>query len=170
MVGVSKCPKSSDGCPNNAVVWLAGRCNDMAMQVADTPTHHRLDFKGLHFSPRPDDRFFVGVGLALNGKLYVGTAEGPGAEAGELECAARAAIRALESAAGHRVGFELDRVSNVGEFDTVLAHLSVSSPAGDHAQQLCGSCSVNGTPLNAAVKAVLKATNRLFETDFIYLR
>ncbi len=170
MVGVSKCPKSSDACPNNAVVRLAGRCNDLAMQVADTPTHHRLDFMELHFSQRSNERFFVGVDLASNGKLYAGTAEGPRADAGELECAARAALRALESAAGHRVVFRLGLVSKIGEFDTVLVHLSLLSPAGGHGQLLCGSCLVNGTPLNAAVKAVLKATNRLFETDFIYLR
>ena len=170
MVGVSKCPKSSDRCPNNAVVWFAGRCNDLAMQVADTPTHHRLDFKGLHFSQRPDDRFFVGVGLASTGKLYVGTAEGPRTEAGELECAARAAIRALESAAGHRVGFELRRVMKIGEFNAILVVLSLLSPVGDHAQLLCGSCLVNGTPLNAAVKAVLKATNRLFEANLVNRR
>ncbi len=140
------------------------------MQVADTPTHHRLIFKELRFSPQPNDRFFVGVELASNEKLYVGTAEGLGAEAGELECAARAALRALETAAGHRVVFGLNLVSKIGEFDTVLVHLSLSKPAGDHAPLLCGSCLVHGTPLNAAVKAVLKATNRLFETDFIYLR
>ncbi len=139
------------------------------MQVTESPTHHRLIFKELRVSPRPNDRFFVGVELASNGILYVGTAEGPGAEAGELNCAARAALRALETAAGHRVGFRLDLVSKIGEFDTVLVHLSLSSPTGDQAPLLCGSCLVKGTPLNAAVKAVLKATNRLFETDFIFL-
>ncbi len=108
--------------------------------------------------------------MASNGKLYAGTAEGQGAESGELECAARAALRALESAAGHRVAFRLNLVSKIGEFDTVLVHLSLLSPTGGHGQLLCGSCLVHGTPLNAAVKAVLKATNRLFETEFMFLR
>ncbi len=139
----------------------------LATQAAEGATSQRISFKALHFTPRPGGQFFVGLSLASkDGHLYVGTAEGP--EAGQLECAARAAICALQSVAGHRVGFQLYRVSKVGEFDTVLAHVSVSRPAGDHAQLLCGSCSVNGRPLNAAVKAVLKATNRLFETDFMH--
>ena len=98
----------------------------------------------------------------------MGTAEGPRSEAGEVKCAARAAIRALESAADHRIGFELRRVMKIGEFDAILVLLSLSRPIGDHAQLLCGSCLVNGTPLNATVKAVLKATNRLFEVPTLY--
>ena len=108
--------------------------------------------------------------MASNGKLYVGTAECPRSEPGEVECAAKAAIRALESAADHRVRFELRRVMKIGEFDAILALLSLSSPVGDHVQLLCGSCLVNGTPLNATVKAVLKASNCLFEDDYIFLQ
>jgi len=44
----AKCPKSSYQCPNSALVYLDRVAIFLAMQVADTPAHDRLNFKGLH--------------------------------------------------------------------------------------------------------------------------
>ena len=53
----------------------------------------------------------------------------------------------------------------------VLVILSLSKPAGERKMQLCGTCLIDDgdDPRHAAIKAVLQATNRLFETDFIFL-
>ena len=141
------------------------------MQVAVSTTHQRITFDKLRLKHIDKDQCVILVALAWpHGEIFFGTCKGEDSPTGQLACTAKATICALERAADHRVGFELERIREIGEDDTVLAHLSISQPAGDHVQELCGACLVNGEPLDAAAKAVLKATNRLFEAEFIFLR
>ena len=149
----------------------------LLMEVAKSSTSDRINFE-LDVRFLPGARVVAQVDLAFRDKgTYVGKAEGPSSRAGLFECAARATIRALESAthptvlksaADKRVGFELRDVIELGELGSVLILLSVSEAAGDRAWKLCGACLVDDEPERAAVKAVLKATNRLFENNFVY--
>ncbi len=151
------------------------------MQRTEGATSHRLYFEELGIEFLPGPRALVQVILAWRhkGGAYVGTAEGLSTKAELLKCSAQATIRALEAAAdasvfelaaGQGVGFELVEITELAKSVAVLVRLSVSEPAGGHVWKLCGTCFLDDEPLNAAVKAVLKATNRLFEDDYIFLR
>ncbi len=142
----------------------------MVMQLAEGAACRRIAFQKLRLQQFGKNQCVALISLAWpHGDVRFGTWKGEDSEKGQLECTAKATIRALESVAEHRVAFQLEQVSRISDLDTVLVHLSIANPAGDHVQLLCGSCLVKGTPLNAAVKAVLNATNRLFEDDFIFL-
>ncbi len=166
-----RCPKSSDQCPNSAVVYLRRVAIFVLMQPAEGATCRRIAFQKLRLQRFGKNQCVTLISLARpQGGVRFGTWKGEDSATGQLECAAKATIRALEAVTEHRVEFQLEEISRISDLDTVLVHLSVANPAGDHAQLLCGSCLVNGDPLHAAARAVLKATNRLFEIDFIYLR
>ncbi len=150
------------------------------MQRTEGATSHRIYFEELGVEFVPGLRILVQVILAWRhkGGAYVGTAEGLSTRAELLECSAQAAIRALESAAdpnvfesaaGPRVGFELVEITELAKSEALLVRLSVFEPAGGHVWKLCGTCFLDDEPPRAAVKAVLNATNRLFEDDYIFL-
>lgn len=103
-----------------------------------------------------------------DGEVFFGTCRGGGSDAGQLSCSATAAVTALEAAADHRVAFSLKWVTEVSEMNAVMVHLTAVLPEGGGRLELSGSSLVDGQPPNAAVKAVLSATNRLFETDFSF--
>lgn len=130
----------------------------------------RLDFDNLRLAHSEKARCVVLVALTESNKdVQVGTYEGDDTSIGRLECAAKATLQALESAAQHRVEFDLDLVRSLNSPRCVVVILSLSKPAGEPSMRLCGTCLVeDGDPLHAAIKAVLQATNRLFETDFIF--
>ncbi len=151
------------------------------MQRTEGATSHRIYFEELGIEFLPGPRALVQVILAWRhkGGAYVGTAEGPSTRAGLFECGAQATIRALEAAAdpsvfepaaGQAIGFELLEIIELAKSVAVLVRLSVSEPAGGRVWKLSGTCLVGDEPQRAAVKAVLKATNRLFEDDYIFLR
>ncbi len=141
------------------------------MQASESAAHSRLAFDKLRIEHFDNNTCVVLVVLTWpRGDVFFGASEGEDSDTGQLGSTAEAAIRALEQAADHRVAFELERVQQVSESNTVLAYLSISKPAAEHIRLLCGSCVTNGKPLHAAVKAVLNATNRLFESDFLYMR
>ncbi len=142
----------------------------LAMQASESATHPRLACGKLRIEHFDNNTCVVLVVLTWpQGEVFFGASEGDDSATGLLGSTAKATIRALEQAADHRVEFELEQVQQVSEFDAVLAQVSISKPAGEHLRRLCGSCLTNGQPLHAAVKAVLNATNRLFERDFIYV-
>lgn len=141
------------------------------MELAEGAACRRIAFEKLRLQRLGKNQCVTLITLARpQGDVRFGTCRGEDSDTGQLECTAKATIRALESVAEHRVEFQLEQISRISNLDTVLVHLSIANPAGDHAQLLCGSCLVNGDPLHAAARAVLKATNRLFEVEFVYLR
>ena len=140
------------------------------METTERAPRPRIVFNGLKPMSTPDNRCVITVYLTgPDGKSFEGTCEGEKSPTPQLECAATAALHALEAAAGGRVGFALRRVAEISELNTVVVHLSISRPAGDNVLLLNGAGFANGQPLHAAVKATLQATNRLFETGFVYL-
>lgn len=130
---------------------------------------HRLSFDTLRLEYLEKDRCVVLVVLGKSSNaVRFGACEGDDTSIGLLECAANATLRALASAAEHRVEFDLDLVRSLASPRCVVVTLSLSKPLGARKMRLCGSCLLNGDPLHAAAQAVLQATNRLFETDFIF--
>ena len=140
------------------------------MKTTELAPHPRIVFDGLKPMSTPDNRSVITVYLTrTDGKSFEGTCETEKSQTPRVKSAARAALRALEAAADGRVTFTLWRVAEISELNTVLVHLSISSPAGDNVLLLNGAGFVNGQPLHAAVKATLQATNRVLETGFIFI-
>lgn len=140
------------------------------METPELAPHPRIVFDGLEPMSTPDNGNVITVYLTRpDGKSFEGTYEGEKSPTPKVKSAAIAALRALEAVADGRVAFTLHRVVEMSELNTVVVHLSISRPAGDTVLLLNGTGFVNGQPLDAAVKATLHATNRVFETGFIFI-
>lgn len=139
------------------------------MLTTRTSGHGRITFEKLRVEPADKNECVVLVTLAWpDGEAFLGTCKGDGSDTGQLSCSATAAVKALEAASDHRVALALEGITEVSEMNAVMVHVTAALPEGGDLLELCGSSLVRGEPRNAAVKAVLKATNRLFETDFSF--
>lgn len=140
------------------------------MQTSDSIAPRRLTFDKLRLEHFKQDQCVVLVALTVaGGDVFFGTRAGEDSPSGQLECAAQATLRALESAAEHQGGFDLQLIESMSQVNAVVVQVAFSEPAGRQTLQLCGSSFVKDMPLHAAVRAVLQATNRLFETDFSFV-
>jgi hypothetical protein len=92
---------------------------------------------------------------------FIGSAEELGSQAGELRCAAQAAVEAIERAVGADVTFELLGVKAVRAFDATVVIVSLTSRAEDRPSRLVGSYITDDYSARGAALAVLNATNRL---------
>ena len=73
------------------------------MQTSDSVAPRRLTFDKLRLEHFKQDQCVVLVALTLAGDdVFFGTCGGGDSPSGQLECAAKAALRALESAAEHQ--------------------------------------------------------------------
>ncbi len=132
----------------------------MYSRQSRTPT--RIVFAGLRLEHIGDDRCVVLVALARpGGETFVGACEGEDSRAGNLECAGRAATRALQKATLQSVEIDLVAIEEVQESNSLVAVISHSDGTGDQHRNLSGACLLEDDPNRAAVKAVLRAANRL---------
>ena len=133
----------------------------------DTPGE-RLRFTVFEFERLVDGRCRAQVGYEWGpGQAFSGSAEGLGSEAGELRCAAQAALTALEEAVSGKITFSLLGVKAVRAFDSIVVLVSVSAHMGGESHRLVGSfLTEEQTPRSAAL-AVLHATNRLLGNLFV---
>jgi hypothetical protein len=101
----------------------------------------------------------VRVFLEWEGVSYSGDAVGEKGTAIELKTAAAAALDALETMTGQKLGVRLVGVKQVRAFDAELTVVSLYR-IGAPAQKLLGSVLTGADPLRAAALAVLNALNR----------
>ncbi len=92
---------------------------------------------------------------------FIGSAEELGSQAGELRCAAQAAVEAIERAVGGQARFELLGVKSVRAFDATVVIVSLTSRREERASRLVGSYITDDFSSRGAALAVLNATNRL---------
>lgn len=131
----------------------------------------RIRFEKLDLTQLPDSRCRASVVLSWSDENRVtGTAEGVSSPMGLLRCAAEATTRALERAVDNRVTLDLQGVTTIKAFDAVIVVVSLASRLSEHEQRVVGSAVANGKAAQAAVRAVLNATNRLMGDNLIYLR
>ncbi len=122
----------------------------------------RLRFEEFTFQRLPNGHCHARVVLSwTDGRHFVGEAEGVISQAGELRCAAQAAVRALERAAQPDLAFEVLGVKAVRAFDATVVIVSLSARSTDTVSRLVGSNLTQGDPGRGAALAVLNATNRL---------
>ena len=139
--------------------------------MTDNEPNVRIRFEDFEFEQRPDGSCSARVVLAWDeGKRFTGSAEGITSELGVLRCAADATTQALELAVDKRAKLDLQGVTTIKAFDTVVVVVSIASTIDGHTQRVVGSTVVDGDPGRAAVRAVLSATNRLLEGNTIFVR
>ncbi len=125
------------------------------------PEQRRVEFLRLSLEDLPDNRLSARVELEWLGVTYQGTADVVWQEHAEFVCAARATCRALEAVFEcEPVSFEYLKCEPTTAVGRLLAVAAVSVRAKDGAQYTVGVCPVSDDPADAAVRAVLSATNR----------
>ena len=98
---------------------------------------------------------------------FIGSAEELGSQAGELRCAAQAALGAIERAIAAEVNFELLGVKAVRAFDATVVIVSLTSrDQAARASRLVGSYITDDLSARGAALAVLNATNRVLGNIF----
>ncbi|MEN8376744.1 MAG: hypothetical protein ABFS34_15055 [Gemmatimonadota bacterium] len=115
---------------------------------------------------RENGRVMVAARLVHAGQEFSGEAAEPDFGLGSVRAAARAGLRAVESALLGAVVLELESASVVRALDrdVVLVAASALAPElGRRARHLAGAHPVEARPEGAAVLAALKATNRTAE-------
>jgi len=87
-------------------------------------------------------------------------------QAGELRCAATAAVQALGRVTQPNVSFELLGVKSVRAFDATVLIVSLSAREAAEARRLVGSFLTDADAPRGAALAVLNATNRILGNYF----
>jgi len=129
--------------------------------VADAATRRKLVFADLVIeSPRPK-RVEIRVLLRSGDTLVEGMEEGIDEAHSRVQLAARAAVKAIEKDLVDS-GVVLEGVRVLEAFDRKLVLAGVHGVGGRSSQLLVGTCEVKGSLEQAAVLAVLDATNRWF--------
>jgi hypothetical protein len=122
----------------------------------------RLRFSAFDFDRTPDGYCRARVVLSwADGAEFVGRAEGVVSPAGELRCAAAAALDAIVQAAGKQAMFDLLGVKAVRAFDQTVVIVSIAARESARVLRLVGSHITETNPPRGAALAVLNATNRL---------
>lgn len=121
----------------------------------------RLRFEGFKLDRLPSGECRARVTLAWpDGPRFEGEARGLTSQAGELRCAAQAALQALAQAV-RDPAFELVGVKAVRAFDATVVIVSLGLPGHSEGPRVVGSYLTEGDAPRGAALAVLNATNRL---------
>src|SRR6185436_20985718 len=108
----------------------------------------RLRFVDFELRRLQNGRCRAGVVLEWHpDEQFIGSAEELGSQAGELRCAAQAALGAIERAMAAQVNFELLGVKAVRAFDSTVVIVSLTSREQQkHASRLVGSYITDDVP------------------------
>lgn len=96
-----------------------------------------------------------------DGRQYRGESDGVTSQAGELRCAALAALQALAQAVEPALNLELLGVKAVRAFDATVVIVSLDAREEGRSARLVGAYLTESDPARGAALAVLNATNRL---------
>ncbi len=140
----------------------------------ETPTHtrSRLRFDRLDCTTTPDGSGRVSVRLEWGGQMFEGTVPCLQTQQGIIQAASQATLRAtLASRPGNGgdhlqgLALEVSGVKAVKAFDGWVVVTRLNGARGDERMRLLGAAPCEGEDdlPNAAVKAVLNASNRVME-------
>ena len=120
-------------------------------------------YQSLELVAAAPHRVRFAVTLEVNGQEVVGQDEAAETTRSRLQAAARAAVAALDQALP-RGTFQLEGVKIIEAFDEELVVAGVHVVDGRETRLLTGTAEVREAPEQAAVLAVLDATNRWFQS------
>jgi hypothetical protein len=134
---------------------------------AGVPSRERLRFQEFTFQRLSNGRCRSTVLLTWSdGRRFEGSAEAVTSPAGELRCAAEAAVGALARVVGAEASFEILGVKAVRAFDATVVIVSLSSREAEKASRLVGSFLTESDAPRGAALAVMNATNRILGNYF----
>ena len=132
--------------------------------MSTSPIKKRLRFDRAELTEVATGQSRVTVTLTLGQLIFKASAES--ATRGEkppLKAAAEATLEAVQEAAANKFACslaDLDHVNALGK-DLIAVLVDIRSQGRD--VQVFGSCQLAGNEIDCAVKAILNATNRMFE-------
>jgi len=138
----------------------------------DAPTNirSRLRFDRLDHTTTPDGSGRVSVRLEWGGQTFEGTVPCLQTQQGIIQAASQAALRATLASRpgngnGHGLALEVGGVKAVKAFDGWVVVTRLNGSRGDEKMRLLGAAPCEGEDdlPNAAVKAVLNASNRVMD-------
>ncbi len=129
--------------------------------VADAAARRKLVFADLVIESTRPKRVRVKVMLRHNDAVLEGVEEGIDEALSRVQLAARAAVKAIEQGLVDS-GVVLEGVRVVDAFDRKMVLAGVHGVGGRSSQLLVGTCEVKENVEQAAVLAVLDATNRWY--------
>jgi hypothetical protein len=123
----------------------------------------RLKFDRAEVTEEPDGQSRVRVILTLGQLIFqAGAAAGAGT-GGPLKAAAVATLEAVQQAAAYKFTCSLSDLDHVNALGKDLMAVLVDFKFEGRDVQVFGSCQIAGSEVDCTVKAVLNATNRMFE-------
>lgn len=131
--------------------------------MSTTPVRTRLRFDRAEVTEEGDGQRRVQVTLTLGQLIFQSAAAGPADGSGPLKAAAVATLEAVQGAAAHKFDCSLADLDHVNALGKDLIAVLVDIKVHGRDVQVFGSCQIAGSEIDCTVKAVLNATNRMFE-------
>jgi hypothetical protein len=132
--------------------------------MSTTPIKKRLRFDRADVLEESTGQSHVKVTLTLGQLIFHASADASTSEErSPLRAAAEATLTAVQEAAANKFSCslaDLDHVNALGK-DLIAVLVDIKSQGRD--VQVFGSCQIAGREIDCTVKAVLNATNRMFE-------
>ena len=131
--------------------------------MSTSPIKKRLRFDGAEMTEDPTGISRVKVTLTLGQLIFEANALGTSESGSLLKAAAEATLEAVQGAAANKFACslaDLDHVNALGK-DLIAVLVNIRFQGRD--VQVFGSCQIAGREIDCTVKAVLNATNRMFE-------
>ena len=122
----------------------------------------RLKFDRAEVTEEADGQRRVRVILTLGQLIFQAGAAADGA-GGPLKAAAVATLEAVQQAAANKFTCSLSDLDHVNALGKDLMAVLVDFEFEGRDVQVFGSCQIAGSEVDCTVKAVLNATNRMFE-------
>ena len=123
----------------------------------------RLKFDSAEVTEEADGQSRVRVTLTLGQLIFEADAAAAGGAGGPLEAAAVATLEAVQEAAANKFTCSLSDLDHVNALGKDLMAVLVDFKFEGRDVQVFGSCQIAGSEVDCTVKAVLNATNRMFE-------
>ena len=131
--------------------------------MSTTPGRKRLRFDRAEVIEEATGQCRVSVTLTLGQLIFKAGAIAHSDGTGPLKAAAVATLEAVQGAAANKFACSLSDLDHVNALGKDLIAVLVDFKVGGRDVQVFGSCQIAGNEIDCTVKAVLNATNRMFE-------
>jgi hypothetical protein len=131
--------------------------------MSNSPGRRRLKFDRAEVTEEADGQCRVRVTLTLGQLIFQAGSAAAADGTGPLKAAAVATLEAVREAAANKFTCSLSDLDHVNALGKDLMAVLVDFKFQGRDVQVFGSCQIAGSEVDCTVKAVLNATNRMFE-------